>query len=100
MTAPIKGITDDARDQAIDHNLSAATDEFGVSDGQKAFDARNKVGDQNRRDETRFTDTADDQRRRVTPHAAKLVRPPIEPVQHATTGESFSPNQLAGKIQA
>lgn len=101
MTLPISRVNpDEAREQAIDKNLNAATDAFGVTDGEKASMARDKVRDTNVRDEQRFTDAADGQRRRVSPQAAKLVRAPVEPIQQPTTGEQFSPNQLSGKIQA
>lgn len=100
MTAPIKGITDEAREEAISKNLSAATDAFGVTDGEKAYAARNKVRDQGARDQAAFDASETQRRRGASPAAAKLTRTPTEPFAQQTTGESFSPQQLAGKVQA
>lgn len=101
MTAPIKGIgSDDAREEAISKNLSAATDSFGVTDAQKTYAARNTAYDQGVRDKA-SADASEAQRKRgASPAAVKLTRTPTEQFPQQTTGESFSPQQLAGKVQA
>ena len=96
MTVTAIGQADEAAKTIGGNVRSAAVDEFGVSDGEKAKIARDKVGAENARMDA--SDAAN-QRGKVA-LAKNVTRPPTVPIEQQTTGESYSVAALEGKVRA
>ena len=96
MTVTTIDQTDDAAKTIGGNVRSAAVDEFGVSDGEKAKLARDKVGAEN----ARMAASDDQTRRGKAALASNVTRAPTVPIEQQTTGENYSVAALEGKVRA
>ncbi|HSI02982.1 MAG: hypothetical protein ACAI38_04340 [Myxococcota bacterium] len=96
MTVTAIGQADEASKTIGENVRSAAVDEFGVSDGEKAKIARDKVGAEN----ARIAASDDQSRRGKVALASNVTRAPTVPIEQNTTGEQYSVAALEGKVRA